>query len=56
MVLSDTGLFSPGLPNYLESVRVNIGFPVVWSDGRSFDRCTVKWLQNVSGMGRFAYL
>ena len=22
-------------------------------DGRSFDRCTVKWLQNVSGMGRF---
>ena len=32
MVLSDTGLFSPGFPNYLESMRVNIGFPVVRTD------------------------
>ena len=38
-ILKETGLFSPGLPNYLESVRVNIGFPVVRVDGRSFDRC-----------------
>ena len=54
-IIKETGLFSPGFPNYLESVRVNIGFPVVRTDGRSFGRCTVKWLQNVSGMGRFAY-
>ena len=38
--------FSPGLPNYLESVRVNIGCPVVRTDCRSFGRRTVKWLQN----------
>ena len=25
----------PVLPNYLESVRLNIGFPVVWTYGRS---------------------
>ena len=31
-----------GLPNYPESVRVNIGYPVVRTDGRSFGRCTVK--------------
>ena len=54
-IIKETGLFSPGFPNYLESVRVNIGFPVVRTDGRSFGRCTVKWLQNVSGMGRFGY-
>ena len=30
--------FSPGLPNYLESVTVNIGMPVVRTDGRSFVR------------------
>ena len=30
--------FSPGLPNSLESVRVNIGCPVVRTDGRSFVR------------------
>ena len=41
-IIKETGLFSPGLPNYLESVRVNIGFPVVRTDGRSFCRCTVK--------------
>ena len=56
MVLSkQLGFFSPRFPNYLESVRVKIGFLVVRTDGRSFGRCTVKWLQNVSGMGRFAY-
>ena len=27
-----------GPPNWLESVRVNIGFPVVRTDGRSFVR------------------
>ena len=26
---------APGLPNLLESVRQNIGFPVVRTDGRS---------------------
>ena len=41
-IIKETRLFSPGLPNYLESVRVNIGFPVVRKDGRSFGRCTVK--------------
>ena len=41
-IIKETGLFSPGLPNYLESVRVNIGFPVVRTDGRSVGRCTVK--------------
>ena len=40
------GYFSAGLPNYLESVRVNIGCPVVRTDCRSFGRRTVKWLQN----------
>ena len=44
-IIKETGLFSPGFPNYLESVRVNIGFPVVRTYGRSFGRC----------MGRFAY-
>ena len=28
-------LFSPGLPKWLESVKVNIGFPVLRTDGRS---------------------
>ena len=28
-IIKETGLFSPGFPNYLESVRVNIGFPMV---------------------------
>ena len=40
--IKGTGVFSPGFPNYLESVRVNIGFPVVQTDSRSFGRCTVK--------------
>ena len=40
-IIKETGLFSPGFPNYLESVRVNIGFPMVRTDGRSFSRCTV---------------
>ena len=44
-IIKETGLFSPGFPNYLESVRVNIGFPVVRTYGRSFGRC----------IGRFAY-
>ena len=51
----DWAFFSWIPKQYLESVRVNIGFPVVRTDGRSFGRCTVKWLQNVSGMGRFGY-
>ena len=38
-IIKETGLFSPGFPNYLESVRVNIGCPVVRTDGRSFGRC-----------------
>ena len=41
-IIKETGLFSPGLPNYLESVRVKIGCPVVRTDGRSVGRCTVK--------------
>ena len=44
-IIKETGLFSPGFPNYLESVRVNIGCPVVRTYGRSFGRC----------IGRFAY-
>ena len=40
-IIKETGIFSPGSPNYLESMRVNIGFPVVRTDGRSFSRCTV---------------
>ena len=36
------GFFSPGLSNYLESVRVDIGFPVVQTDCSSFGRRTVK--------------
>ena len=39
-IIKDTGLFSPRLSNYLESMRVNIGFPVVRMDGRLFSRCT----------------
>jgi len=56
-IIKETGLFSPGLPklNYQESVRVNIGFPVVRTDGRSFGRCTVKWIQNFLGWVRFTY-
>ena len=34
--------FLPGHPNYLESVRVNIGCPMMRTDCRSFDRRTVK--------------
>ena len=41
-IIKETGLVSLGFPNYLESVRVNIGCPVVRMDGCSFDRCTVK--------------
>ena len=40
-IIKETGLFSPGFPNYLENVRVNIGFLMVRTDGRSFSRCTV---------------
>ena len=43
--------FFSWVPNYPESVRVNIGFPVVRVDGRSFGRCTVRW----NFLGRFAY-
>ena len=45
--------FSPGLPKKLASVKVNIGFPVVQTDGlsgeRSVGRCTVTWLPNFLG-------
>ena len=54
-IIKETGLFSPGFPNYLESVTVNIGCPVVRTDRCLLGRYTVKWLQNVFGMGRFAY-
>ena len=50
---------SPGLPNYLESVRGNIGFPVVRMDGRSFGRSMyghVITITKFSGTGRFTYL
>ena len=40
-IVKGTRLFSPGFPNYLESVRVMVGFPVVRTYGRSFGRCTV---------------
>ena len=33
------------------SVRLNIGFPVVWTDGRGAGgRCTVTWLPNFLGL------
>ena len=42
--------FSPGLPKWLESVKVNIGFPVERTDGRSvYGHVITKF----SGMGRF---
>ena len=42
--------FPPGLPNKLESVRLNIGYPVVQTDGRSvYGHVITKF----SGMGRF---
>ena len=40
-IVKETGLFSPGLPNYQESVRVNTGYPVVRTGARSFGRCKV---------------
>ena len=40
--------FSPGLPNQVESVRVNIDMPVVRTNGRSGGR-TFTWLPNVLG-------
>ena len=39
----------PVLPNLPESVRLNIGMPVVRTDGCSFIRCTVTWLPNFLG-------
>ena len=42
----------PVLPNWLESVRLNIGFPVVRTDGRAvYGHVITKF----SGMGRFTY-
>ena len=35
----------PILPNELESVKLNIGFPVVRTDGW----CTITWLSNFLG-------
>ena len=37
------------LRNWPESVRLNIGMPVVRTDGRSGGRCTVTWLPNFLG-------
>ena len=37
------------VPNWLESVRINTGFPVVRTDGRAGGRCTVTWLPNFLG-------
>ena len=46
--------FSPGLPNWLESARVNIGMPVVRTDGRSFVRSVYGHvITKFSGLGRF---
>ena len=42
----------PVLPNWLESVTLNIGFPVVRTDGLAvYDHVITKF----SGMGRFTY-
>ena len=43
--------FSIGLPNQLESVRVNIGFPVVRTDGRAYGHVITKF----SRMGRLPH-
>ena len=40
--------FSPGLPNQLESVRVNIDMPMVRTNGRLGGR-TFTWLPNFLG-------
>ena len=54
-IFKETGLFSPGLPNYQESVRVNIGFPVVRTGARSFGRCKVsKTFLGVTFLGSLA--
>ena len=46
--------FSPGLPKKLESVKVNIGFPVVWTDGLSGGRSVYGHvIIKFHGMGRF---
>ena len=46
--------FSPGLPKKLESVKVNIGFPVVQTDGLSGGRSVYDHvITKCSGMGRF---
>ena len=41
---------SPGLPKELESVRVNIGLPVVRTDGRSVARSLGHVITKFSGM------
>ena len=46
--------FSSGLPNYLESVKVDIGFPVVRTEGRSGGRSVYGHaITQFSGTGRF---
>ena len=46
--------FSPGLPRKLESVKVNIGFPVVRTDGLSGGRSVYGHvIIKFHGMGRF---
>ena len=46
-------------PKLAKKVRVNIGFPVVRTDGRSVGRSVVRSVGHVitkfSGMGRFIY-
>ena len=41
--------FSLGLPRELESVKVNIGSPVVQTNSHSIVWCTVTWLPNFLG-------
>ena len=57
------GLALIGLPTtepwalkLLESVRVNVGFSVLRTDGRLFGRCTVQWLKNFLGWVDLLYL
>ena len=46
--------FSPGLPKFLEIVKVNIGSPVVQTEGRSGSRSVYGHvITKFSGMGRF---
>ena len=51
--------FTPGLPKKLERVKVNIGFPVVRTDGLSGEGGRSVYghvITKFSGMGRFTKL